>query len=338
MILFLFILFQIQGPGWTVKIEPVQYEYYPKEPMWFIAIGVNNTERELESIANEGFIELDGKYCGKFRDNSSLYEATMKMQKASEKLKYPPKSIRKISFILSEVCNDAFSIYWGKVDEKEEFYGLHKICYVRKWKEYSREVYKWEEKEERFCSEFKIVYPPEGEDREFYNKYLKGSNLVDVTYLDERKKIEVLEEFPTSWYSGWLLDRFYPDLASPGEEYFLKEIKKPMEEREFYKENSKMLSWMKMDFKRLLKTYAEAGEKFIKAKKSHPLKTLIYATISYEFIFLGDLEKGKRYGEKALEGEYPQWYKFFNYDYTGGVAQFQKQNLKKIIEEIFKEK
>ncbi|MEJ5167341.1 MAG: hypothetical protein WHV67_09995 [Thermoanaerobaculia bacterium] len=336
MILFLFILFQIQGPGWTIKIEPVQYEYYPKEPMWFKVKGVNETERELKSIADEGFIEMDGKYCGKLYDKTSLMEALERQTPPNEELKYPPKTIRALSFILGEICHDVFPMYWGKADEIDEFYGLHKICYVRKWKEYSREVYKWEEKEERFCSEFKIVYPPEGEDREFYKKYLTNDSLEDVTKLDEKKKAEALEEFPTSWYTGWLLDRFYPNLSHPDVEFILKEIKKPFKEREFYKENSRRLYWMKMDFKRLLNIYAEAGEKFIKEKKSHPLKTLIYATLSYEYFHLGEIKKGIRYGEKALEGEYPQWYKFFSYDYTGGVAQFQKANLKEIIEKLKK--
>lgn len=328
----LFLIFLFEGPGWTVKIEPVQYEYYPKEPMWFKVIGVNETERELESIANEGFIELDGKNCGKIPDRTALYEMTQKMLKANEKIKYPPKSIRKLSFILGEICHDVFPMHWGRVDEIEEFYGLHKICYVRKWKEYSREVYKWEEKEQRFCSEFKVVYPPEGEDRHFYNKYLKGSNLPDVTYLDERKKLEAVKEFPNSWYAGWLLDRFYSNFSLGDAEYFLKEIKKPLEAREFYKENLKRLSWMKMDFKKVLDIYAEAGEKFIKEKRSHPLNILILATISYEYFYLGETEKGIKYGEKALEGEYPLWYKFFNHDYTGEYAQYQRMNLKKIIE------
>lgn len=332
MILLFFLLFQVEGPGWTVKIEPTQYEYYPKEPMWFVAKGTNETEKELKSLAKEGFIEMDGKYCGKLYDRTNLLEITERMAKPGEELKYPPKSIRALSFILGEICTDVFPMYWGRVDEVEEFYGVHKICYVRKWKEYSREFYKWEEKREEFCAEFKIVYPSEGEDRDFYNKYLKGSNLIDVTYLDERKKLEAIQEFPTSWYTGWLLDKFYRSLSIGDAEYLLEEIKKPMKERQFY--DYKEIGGEKIKLEEVIKIYAEAGEKFIKAKKNHPLKNLIYATIAYEYFHLGDLKKGIEYGNMALEGEYPKWYKFFNYDYTGGIVQFDKANLKKIIEKL----
>lgn len=334
MVLLFFLLFQIQGPGWTVKLEPVQYEYYPKEPIWFKVEGINETERELESMAKEGFIEMDGKYCGKLYDSTALFELIQRIQKVGEELKYAPKSIRRLSFRLSEVCRDVFPIYWERADEKEEFYGLHKICYVRKWKEYSREDYKWEEKREEFCTEFKIVYPPEGEDREFYNKYLKGEHLADVTELYEDKKIEAIKEFPTSWYTGWLLDKFYTNLSIGDAEYFLKEMKKPMEERSFYKASTYNYTKERKDLKELIKIYAQAGERFIKEKRSHPLKAVIYATIAYEYFHLGEYKKGIKYGEKALEEDYPQWYKMFSADYTGGVIQFQKANLKKIIEKL----
>lgn len=333
MLLF-FLLFLTEGPGWTVKIEPIQYEYYPKEPMWFTVIGVNDTERELENLTDEGYIELNGKYCGKIYDNTSLYEIIERKSKPGEKLKYPPKSIKKISFLLEEVCYDAFPIHWGRADEMEEFYGVHNLCYIKKWKEFSREKYEWEEKKEIFCADFKITYPPEGEDRKFYNKYLKESNLDNITKLDESEKLKAIKEFPTAWYTGWIIDRFYPDLAYGDADNFLEELKKPIKERNNYRIIK--LSTEEKGIEEIIKIYAEVSEKFLKSHKNHPLNSLIYATLSYEYFYLGDFEKGLKYGENALEGDFPQWYKYFNHDYTGKTLKFLKENFKKIMQKFRK--
>ncbi len=338
--LFLFILYfsNFEGPGWTIKIEPVQYEYYIREPMWFVIEGINETGRELKSISKEGFIEFDDKYCGRAPDNTALFEIVQKMVKPGEEIIYPPKAIKRVSFTLGEICQDISKIGVPWAEERDEFYGMHKLCYVRKWKEFSRQSYKWEDKEQRFCTEFKITYPPEGEDRDFYNKYFKKRHLFDVTYLSESEKLEAVEEFPTSYYTGWILDNFYPLLTMYDFKYIIIELKKPIEERGFYKEKKEEYLRMKRDPKKAIKIYAKSAEKFQEKHKNHPLRALIYGAMAYEYINLGDKKKAIKYGKEALKLDFPQWYKYFNYDYTGDILSYNIENLRKLIEEIEKQK
>lgn len=334
-LIFLF-LSDFQGPGWNISIEPVQYEYIIREPMWFKIEGENKTERELKSISEEGTIEIDGKDCGAPKDLSLFYEMANKGLKSEEDLKYPKGSKKRLSFLLSDICEDRYEMTWWLNDKRDDFYGKHNLCYVRKYKEYLREEKSYEEKEERFCTEFKIIYPPEGEDRDFYNKYLKEKGINEVSQLDDKNKIKAIEEFPTSRYTGWILDRFYPLFISMKGEDFLKELKGEANKVSEIIKSSLKGKEMNLDERKIMKIFAEGGEKFLKRHKSHPLNEIIYTIMAFEFFYLGEREKGILYGEEGLKGEWQWWYKYFYYDPSGEIIRYGKSSLKSLIETLGK--
>ncbi len=56
--------------------------------------------------------------------------------------------------------------------------------------------------------------------------------------------------------------------------------------------------------------------------------------MAYEYLNLGNRKKAIKYGKEAIKLDFPDWYKYFNYDYTGDILKINKENLRKLIEEL----
>jgi len=321
--LIFFLLGELQG-GWSVKIKPVQYEWYVGEPIWIELEAENLQEYDLDAPSKMGFIELNGRKCNNIYQKGILPMTSKEEGEKEKEKKDPPGARLEISFELNEICNDALKGAWWQNFEDDEFYGKHNICYVRKFKIVDRETIEYKLMEERFCDEIKIIYPAEGEDRDFYNKYIRRKNMNNVTMLSEDEKLKGISEYPTSRYIGWILDKFYNILSY---EMQIPKRKREMDLRFIYENNKK-------DIKEIMRVYALNGEKFLKKNKNHPLEQLINATIAYEFYYLNDLKKAKKYAEKALLMEFPAFYKYFNYYPRNEIIKIHKQNLEKLLEEI----
>ncbi len=333
-----------EGPGWEVEIKPVTYEYYSGEPLLFYIIGKNKTDRELKGMGEEGILELDGQRCQyKITDKSSLFR--MVREPGKKEFSYKKGDIHKESILLSDLCKNRFLSTWLMLAVKDDFFGIHKLCYLRKYGEYSREKYKWEEKEERFCTEFKIIYPPEGE-REIYKKYIEGKQINDIREISIKEKLEIIKEYPTSIYTGWILAEGFDFFKLyPGGKYIIEKFKKG-EDRYFSLGRNNLYYLTKEEIEKsskeklikeeeLFKEYIKAGERFIEKRWNSPLIPLIYLSIAYENLAIGDIEKFLYYGEKAEKMELPEWYPSIAGQWPQEeYIELEKNKLKETLEEV----
>ena len=309
--------------NWSLKFKPVQDVFLLMEPFVVEVKVSNKTKGELGPFEVPHRLYLDGKQCNNDMPAPNLHGIIGIEFEDLQNFIKNYKSRDYFPFLLNLTCNSALAPTWWKNDERDDFIGTHTFCYEAKYMKYYY----------LSCMEFKVEYPPLGDDRDAYKKFLKGK-VPDVTFLNEKEKEALLLEYSASRYAGWILPKSYPSfLAFTSGKELINDLLKCRGKRQFDSiwQSDKRLDGNIADPEEEAQKYIKSASFFLKKHKSHPLSAMIYCNAAYFYIVLGQWREALEMAEESLNLDWPEWYFYLNLSEIKDQRRFLKEAKEEII-------
>ena len=287
-----------KGRAWA-KVEVLNKKIIIGEPIYI----------KLTKYATPyaGDIYLDGKKCDDpyikgIEEKSSIFSSKYHLFNKindSKKMKVE-EEVKEQSFNILNNCD----LMMKDMEERE-----YEVCYKDEWIS--------------ACDRFSIEYP-KGKDLEVFEKM--GKEARDFTFPESRITTnEILENYPTSTYAGWVPPSHGFDLARLSGKRLIDDLTKSEEER---KKDGVVV------YSEEARRFIQFAEKFTYANKDHINIGIIYMWKALAHMVLYQWEEAYEAAKKSLEYEWPLWY----YSAHPPTLDIQRKAIEDSIKEMEKRK